>query len=348
MATIYDVARIAGVSKSTVSRVINGSARVSPETTMRVNQAIHRTGFRPNHFAQGINRGKTRTIGVVIHGQKNSLHTDPFHGRVFSGIVGHLEKCAYHLLYAEVQSDEQLTNYIESVIRDRRVDGTIVVGQGTRKEVEQIKDEKLPFVLIDDDFGGAGVNAVVNDNFGAGRLVGKFLWQRGFRNIAYCTGFNAAGEPVASFRGRFLGLRSCVEEHGGRFDPKLEVYGDSVQGQRHVIEVGRECGEKILGLSSLPDAVCAANDFMAIGCIRVLREHGVRVPEDISVVGFDDIELGQHFEPALTTVRMATDTMGIAAVERLIDLVEGRKVTAPMMIVFPVELIERHSVSNKS
>lgn len=328
MATIKDVARLAGVSVATVSRVLNGSAVVSAPRRGRVQKAAARLNYSPNVAARSLITNQTHTIGVLL--------PDLF-GEFFSEVIRGIDHAAreaqLHLLLSSSHADtEELIAALRAM--RGRIDGLIVMAPDVDapRALERARAE-IPLVLIDPGLGARSCDAISISNHEGAYLMVKHLLDLGHRRVATITG------PPRNLdvEQRLAGYRRALKEHGGERDPELEVTGDFSEPS------GYEAAMRLLALPRAPSAVFAQNDYMAIGVLGALSDAGVRVPQDMAVGGFDDIAMSRYLNPPLTTVRVDAYGLGRRATEWLIRNRNGDPARKPLREVMPVTLVVRGS-----
>lgn len=312
--TIKDVAKAANVSITTVSRVINNNMdAVNKATGTRIRQVIEELRFVPNAMARGLHSSHTKTIGLVIQDISN-----PYYPGIVQGVEDTAQKLGYSLFLANAQRSHTRTCQYFDIMREKRVDGMILVGGGIVRDADReniFAAEDLRTVVI----GKPAIDcvSVQIDNVEAGRLAGRHLLERGHRAIAMISGFGGSN----SVGDREQGYCQALEEYGLVPERRWAARGNFTyeSGAAAVDKLPLTGAEKIT-------AIFAHNDLMAIGAINALSRKGYRVPEDISVVGFDDIQLSSYFSPALTTVSVPFSQMGRQAMECLARLLKGKKV----------------------
>jgi len=318
--TIADVAARAGVSKTTVSRVLNGKDQVDRDTAARVRQVIDELGYVPSARAVGLARGHTRTVGMLVP----SL-TWPWMGEVLQGVVDTVETEGYGLLLFTCNRGEESMRQFASQVSANSFDGLLVIEpEGTLAYIAQLHARGLPVVLIDDRGHQPLFPSVATTNRAGGAEAARHLLAVGRRRPMVITGierFGCSQERLAGFGERF-----AVE--GLPIDGGLVVEGD------FTFESGRLAVERLLTAGTDFDAVFAHNDLSAVGAMQALREFGRRVPEDVSVIGFDDIPLAAHSDPPLTTIHQPMREMGQAAARMLLSHFDGVPLPdAPEVIV---------------
>jgi LacI family transcriptional regulator len=327
--SIRDVAARVGVGVGTVSRVLNDSPHVSEKTRRRVHAAIEELGFRPSFSARRLSLGSTQTVGVVAPFFTQSSVVERLRG--ISEVIG---ESAYDLTIFNVESPEQRAHALDSFAHSDRLDGLIVISLALDDdEVARLQDEELPIVLIDVD--DRRLPHVATDDVAGGRLAGQYLLDAGHRRIAF-VGFperNPFGMVSTSRRDR--GLRAALKRAGLGL-PKAYVKRGG-PGR----EAARRITAELLALDEPPTAIFAASDIQAVGVAAVLEEAGVAVPRDVSVIGFDDIELARAV--GLTTVRQGLRSSGRRGAQLLLGQLDPA--AAPPVDPAPaLEIVERRTV----
>ncbi|MFH1278050.1 MAG: LacI family DNA-binding transcriptional regulator [Candidatus Eisenbacteria bacterium] len=328
MATIKDVAREAGVSTATVSRVYNGSHLVSADTTRRVLEVAARMDYWPNGAARSLSTRSTRAIGVLL---------PDLHGEFFSETIRGIDHAAreesYQILLSSSHADAGQLISAARALRGR-IDGLIAMApdKGSAQAMEDFA-KHFPVVLLNPGLpvNSCGSISVANGE-GAYAMVSHLI-RVGHRRIAMLMG--PAGNADAEER--LGGYRKALADGGGEITPSLEIAGDFSQLS------GYESAREILRREPRPTAVFAANDYMAIGLISALLEHGVRVPRDMAVTGFDDIELARYLSPPLTTVRVDAYGLGERAVIQWLEAVRANGEGRPKQEVLLTTLVVRGS-----
>ena len=326
--TIRDVARAAGFSVATVSRVLNGSGPVKPETVRRVRDAATRLRFTPNVAARSLSTSRTHTLGVLL---------PDLHGEFFSEVIRGIDQTAqqhgYHVLVSSSHNSPSEIAAALATMRGR-VDGVAIMSPVPNAEA-LVADlpRSVPLVLLNCAADVAGVDTLDIDNHGGAYAMTRHLLTLGRRRIAFVRGprGNADGDA------RLKGYRAALVDAGVVHDRTLELDGDFQQLS------GYRAAKHLLTISPRPDALFAANDSMAIGAIGALREAGVRVPDDVAVVGFDDIPIARYVHPALSTVRVDIARLGARAVKVLLHAVGHRNDHARVRETFATELVVRAS-----
>lgn len=327
MATIRDVARVAGVSIATVSRVFNGSPRVAEETNLRVRSAAGQLDYWPNETARSLITSRTNTLGVLLP----DLYGD-FFSEVIRGIDHAARAERLQVLISSSHADTAALVFMARSMRGR-VDGLIMMvpDEGSAAGVQEVT-RTFPSVLLNPRFEVEGCGAISIANFDGARSVVRHLLRLGHRTVAMIKG------PVGNVDAeeRLRGYHEALCEGGLEPNDALELTGDFTES------AGYEQARELLLLAPGPTAVFAANDYMAIGLLSALREAGLRVPQDLAVVGFDDVALAQYMDPPLTTVRVDAYELGQRAVRQWLASARGTAGSAPREVL-PTGLVVRQS-----
>jgi LacI family transcriptional regulator len=307
--TIGEIARLAGVSKTTVSRVLNDKPDVDPHTRQRILDLIDEYSFQPNAFAKAISLQKSSHIGLIIPHIAQYVFSNPFYTEVMRGVSTEVDRSGYFLVLCYTHE----TNYLD-IYRQKRVDGFVLLSPGSyhRDIIDSLNRENVPFISTAKISSEESMTYVDVDNYYGATLAMEHLVELGHRRIAY------VGKPtLQSSQDRLRGYQHVMEKHGLalREDWMLITDTSSVEG-------GYQYTQKLLTNHDIPTAIFLANDVMAIGAIHAIQESGRQVPHDVSVVGFDDIPLSRYHNPALTTIRQPAYEKGVQAARSLIELLE--------------------------
>jgi DNA-binding LacI/PurR family transcriptional regulator len=327
--TIKDVARESGVNVSTVSRALNGEYGVKVGTREHVQAVADRLRYRPNRVARGLVTGRSHTLGLVISDIRNLFFAD-----VARGAEDAAYGAGYDLVLCNSDLDpEKQMRYVQSLM-EKRVDGILMnsVAALNRKQVEQLSGIGVPIVLLNRAAPRNAFSTVSAENEAGGAMAGEYLWKLGHRKIAHLTGPRHHGNMTDRAQGF---VRSLAEAR--RPVKPVVLHG------RNNFQGGAELAQKLI--AQFPDvtAIFAASDVMAFGVIRALLEAGRRIPEDVSVIGFDDVELSTIVNPPLTTIHQPRYEIGQAAVEILLRLAGRGEHQAAEHRLFGVNLVERRS-----
>lgn len=330
--TLEEVARLAGVSRSTVSRVINNQPHVRAETRERVWQAIRKSGYQPHAIARSLVTNRTQIIGMVIPEAVTTLFTDPFFPILLRGATNACNIHRYQLMLSLFAASADQQEMYQHFLRSGYLDGVIVASASLDDPlISHLLRDQVPFVSVG-RHPNRRVHFVDVDNVGGGRMAVEHLIRLGHRRIATITG----PPDMAAGQDRLKGYRQALEAHRIPVEERLITEGDFTERS------GMVGMQRLLPAS--PSAVFVASDMMAIGALKALRQAGWQVPQDIALVSFDDISIASAIEPALTTVRQPIERMGSMAVEVLLSLVENSQEEAPVnRIILPTELVIRTS-----
>jgi DNA-binding LacI/PurR family transcriptional regulator len=327
--SIKDIARVARVSHSTVSRALQNSPLVNARTAEKIRQIAHESGYRASAVARGLVTKRTRTIGLVV-----TTIADPFASEVVSGIEQAANDHGYSVFLADSNADPIREKQVVQSFAEQRVDGIVVTSSRVGAlYLPLLSEMRVPIVLVNNQHPGAFVHSVMIGNVAGSQAAANHLIELGHRRIAYLGdqfGYQSDTE-------RFAGYRQALDEAGLPFLPELVVHGDGKP------EEAMRAMEKLLALPDPPTAVCCYNDMSALGAMRSIHLHGLRVPQDISLVGFDDLFLASYTQPRLTTVHQPMRRMGLLAMESLFTLMSGED--SAIRIMVEAELIVRESTA---
>lgn len=329
-ATIYDVAREAGVSIATVSQVINGKGKISEERRREIVGIMERLHYEPSVIAAALTGKRTYTLGLLVQDIANPLYAE-----IARAVEDQGHRMGYSFVICSTDNkDERAERYL-SQLRQKSVDG-IVLGTGiANKELLQpLLNESLPVVLIAHDMPLLDVNTVLVDDAVGGAMAARHLLQLGHRRFAVL----AEHRKASSSRERLRGFRQALEEADIALPDSAVLHGEAsvADGRRHALE--------LLTKAERPTALFCCSDLLAIGSMRAARELGLRVPEELSVVGFDNTVLASVTEPALTTVAQPIEAMGRRAVELLLQELTKAESFKQRVVLRP-GLIVRQSTS---
>ena len=330
--TLEEVARIAGVSRATVSRVVNGNTKVGPDVRRTVERAVDRLGYVPNPAARSLVTRKSQSVGLVIAEPAGRLFEDPFFPRLLRGIGAALSSRELQLVLLMPQSSHEESR-AERYLTAGHVDGALLVSlHGDDPLPKAVARHGIPVVVGGRPPRGTAVSYVDVDNVQGGRSATEHLLASGRRRIA------TIGGPPDMSPGfdRFAGYSQALDAAGHKRDRGLEATADfSQQG-------GADAMRRILEARPDVDAVFAASDLMASGAIQVLRTAGRRIPEDVAIVGYDDSPIAESTDPPLTSVRQPIEEMGREMVRLLLELTADPG-SVPRKVILATELVTRRS-----
>jgi LacI family transcriptional regulator len=328
MPTIREVAKLAGIAVSTASDALNGRPGVSPRTRRQALEAAEKLGYVPNPIAQGLVTRATKNIGIILSGPSSfELFTNPVFFEIIRSVTATLSNRKYHAFLNVITTEEEV-DIIPQVARSRLVEALILVGtrRNDRELAELLKKVPIPYVVVIRHALDAVGYAVSVDNEKCGYLATRHLLELGHRSIGYIgdlPGVSLADERLA-------GYRRALEQRDIAFDESLVVPGDFYQ------ESGSAAMRRLLDEADRrPTAVFAANDLMALGVIEALEQEGLRVPEDVSVVGCDNIPNLHLYRVPLTSVALPSLKIGHLAAEKIIGVLEGDDRLPAQMVLEP-------------
>ncbi len=330
MTTLEEIAKLSATSRSTVSRVINDDPHVSLATRDKVMAVVRQLNYHPNLAARSLVAGRTHVLGLVIPMGVSRLFTDPYFPILIQGAASacNANKHTVMLWLAEPEYERQMINQI---LYNGLIDGVIVASSLIDDSlIESLLKSSLCFIMIGRNLPNPELSYVDVDNQESARQAVHYLLRTGRRQIATITG----PQNMIAGLDRLEGYRAALREWGLAADPGLIADGSFSEAG------GYEAMRQLLPRS--PDAVFAASDAMAIGAMRALHDAGRRIPEDVAVVGFDNMPFAERAEPPLTTVRQPIQRAGALAVETLIDMIENPD-SRPRRIILPTELVIRQS-----
>ncbi len=326
MATVLDVAKRAGVSPMTVSRVVNGSGPVSPKLRARVEKALKETGYVPNSVARNLRTKRTDTIGLVMPDI-----TNPFFAHVVRGVEVAARDAGLLLLLTNTDQRPDEEQRVVMMLLQRQVDGMLAIPAGTCADTVRLcREAEVPLVIVDRRPEMAGVDVVRADAEGGAYQLGKLLAGLGHQHLAVITG----PEYVPTAVDRAAGFTEAVEEEG--LPAPRVVHGD------FSLESGHDMTLELMGQEPRPTAIFAANNFLAIGTQHALEELGLAIPEDVALVGLDDLPAEMVTFPFLTVAAQPAEEMGRRAVELLLERIK-QPGGGPEEILLPTELTIRRS-----
>ena len=340
--TIKDVARICGVGVSTVSRAINNHPDINPETKQMIMNVISENGFVPNNSARNLKRTDARSIAVLVKGIANPLFSD-----MIKVIENETQRKKYSLVLQHVEYYEDEVDVALELVKEKRLRGIIFLGGYFLHAEEKIANLKVPYIFstigmsVTEKLNRTGYSSVAVDDRKESCIMTSYLIELGHRDIAI---ISAESESVSIGRLRLEGYRDAFAQKGIPYRKEL-VRCVEEEIDHFSMENGYLTTKKLIESGEKFTAIFATADLLAIGACRALLEAGYRIPEDVSVAGFDGIELGKYYNPAITTMKQPVEEMAETTVKLLFDIIAGRKEYEH--IVFPAALEVRESCGER-
>jgi len=326
--TIYDIARLAGVSTATVSKVFNQTGNISEKTRRRILEISRELNYQPNVLASALNGKKTFSLGLLIPDMVN-----PFFAELARNVEDRAQELGFNLIICNTDNDmKKEVKYIQ-LLRQKSVDG-IIVATGVRNDefLKELIDQNVPVALVAREMSVLATSTVLVDDFAGGYNATRHLIDLGHKRIAVI----AESMSVSSSKERVRGYRHALEEAGLVYAEELVAASD------FSIESGRETAQAILRQAERPTAIFACNDLLAIGAMQAAKELGIRVPEELSVVGFDNTILASITDPPMTTVAQPIRAMGHQVVDLIVSEINETSTVKQRVVLLP-ELIVRQS-----
>ncbi|MGI2328991.1 LacI family DNA-binding transcriptional regulator [Planococcus sp. YIM B11945] len=328
MANIQQVAKQAGVSVATVSRVLNGQAKVAVKTKQKVEEAIKQLHYEPSMLGRNLRNSESRIVLILIPAISN-----PFYFEIIKGIENMALSQNYSILLCETDSKPEKEDIYFDLVRKKMADGIISMDPAINVETLKQLSEKYAIIQCSEYGGGIGIPYVTIDSEEASYRAVKHLIQIGHRKVALMN----TDEKYLYARERKMGYLRALEEHG------IPVIEDYMLYTQHLgFEYGQQAMKKVLALKDRPTAVFAVSDLLAIGALKEINAAGLNVPSDMAVVGFDKIDFSNMTNPTLTTIAQPMYKMGTIAAKMLIDLIKGEQVDS---VILEHELVIRESTS---
>lgn len=330
--TIYDVAKEAGVSISTVSKVLNNTGSIAEKTRKKVRDTMHQLDYQPSVVASV--KKRIQTIGLLIPNIAN-----PFMAEIARGIENHVKKFGFSLMICSTDND--LKNEIEyiSILKQKYIDGIIIAtGLKEDKAIKELLKADIPVALLSRDVSSLAVDAVLVDDFLGGYEATEYLISLGHKRIAMIT------EDInfPTIGARFEGYKQALEKAGLPYDESLVSLNNTS------LDEGKQSTREFLHLSVPPTAIFASTEFLAIGAIQAARELKIKVPQDLSIIGFDDTVLSTICDPPLTTIAQPIYEMSKKVVELLIEEIEDSKETKQRIVLSPKLVVRASTSHNKT
>jgi DNA-binding LacI/PurR family transcriptional regulator len=329
--TIRDVAKRAGVGVGTVSRVLNDNPSVSDNTRQKVVVAIKELNFTPHSIARRLSLRKTLAIAVIV-----PFFTRPSYVERLRGVEYLLADTEYDLILYNVETTARRDACFHNVPRRKRIDGLLLVSLSPRDDdASHFLESGVPTVLIDGHH--PQFSRVVTDDVAGGHMATQHLIELGHQRIAFVSDYFENPFNFVSSRDRFTGYRQALKETGIPFNPEHHRQGE------HSRQKARELAHELLAMPDPPTAIFASSDIQAIGVLEAARDAGLEIPKELSVVGYDDIEIAEYF--SLTTIRQPLFASGVEGVELLLETI-AEPFPYPHRLVMPLELVHRNTTSS--
>jgi DNA-binding LacI/PurR family transcriptional regulator len=329
--TIYQVAVEAGVAISTVSKVLTNKPGISPETREKVRQAVEKLGYVPSLAARGLSEGRTGIVAVIFAFPPNLLFTDPYLLKNLLGIKETLDEFDYNLLLSTAKADDPTSSF-DRLLRSRYFDGVIILETSEIHRTtlrQKLVNQHKPWVIMGFSGEAEDCSAVYVNEYAGGQALAQHLLSLGHRTF----GMVSTVTRPSGVNERVRGFTETLKSNGIEIDPDLVFYGDFSQ------ESGYKIARSLLYRPNRPSAIFAINDRIALGIMKWAQEQGLRVPDDFSIVGFDDIEAASLAHPALTTIRQPGVELGRTAAQIVLRLINGEK--GPLREMLRTDLILR-------
>lgn len=348
--TIKDIAKQCGVGVSTVSRALNNHPDINPETREKIMRVIQETGFVPNDSARYLKRSESNSIALLVKGI-----TNPFFTKMIRTMEAFIQEKDYTTILRHVDNEEDEVTVAESLVKERRLKGIVFLGGAFMHDEKKLRALDVPFIFATignlEKVGGASAAAYAKEAKESGPAYANiavddveevkkainYLVSLGHRQIGIIT----EGRSISSVgQLRFRGYQEALRENNLPYSPDL-VYEVKNSGERYTMPNGYRGAQVLLQRNPRMTAVFCISDVMAIGACRAIIDAGQRIPEDISVIGFDGIEEGDYANPRLTTIRQPVDQMAQQAIEFIFEMIDKKR--EPENIVMPAELVVRES-----
>lgn len=330
MTTLKDIAKATGFSLSTISYVLNGKKKVKPETYARIMEAVEQLNYRPNQLARSLKLKRSCSIGVIVPDISNE-----FFPEILKGIDNTAHKHGYNIFLCNTNNDVFLEEESINMLISKDIDGIIFIGTAN-SQILQRSDITVPIVLVDRKIGNT-YTSIISDNYRGGYMATAHLIQCGYRNIALLGGVLT----IPNFSERLQGYKDALQDHNIPYCEDHVILCDcSISGGYHAAQ---EMAKRNLHA----DAVFAINDLIALGAMRGFRDLGLRIPEDIALIGFDDIAFAAHVIPSLSTISQPKFDMGKIAAEKLLERISDKEKLAEHIVLAPKLVIRETSSIEK-
>lgn len=334
---IKTIAKMAGVSVSTVSKIINNYSDISEETKAKVLEIMKETGYVPSNSAKTLATKKSSLIGVIFAGKLNIDFTHPFFIEVLNSFKKQMGFLGYDLLFFSNEKTHALDGDYLARCRHFHVDGCIIVtGQQVEPSISELDHSEIPCIGVDIELKGRSSGYIMSDNYKMSYKVVEHFYLQGYRELGYIG--STQESDISNIREK--GYKDAIESFGLAVNENWFINGDNF-----FEESGYEAINKMIATGDLPQAIFAASDLIAIGAMRALKEHRLNVPQDVAIIGCDDIEACKYTTPSLSTIRQNKDKIGRLAASLLYDLINNQSVTSN--VVVEPELVIRESCGSR-
>lgn len=334
---IKTIAKMAGVSVSTVSKIINNYSDISEETKAKVLEIMKETGYVPSNSAKTLATKKSNLIGVIFAGKLNIDFTHPFFIEVLNSFKKQMGFLGYDLLFFSNEKSHALDGDYLARCRHFHVDGCIIVtGQQVEPSISELDHSEIPCIGVDIELKGRSSGYIMSDNYKMSYKVVEHFYLQGYRELGYIG--STQESDISNIREK--GYKDAIESFGLSVNENWFINGDNF-----FEESGYEAINKMIATGDLPQAIFAASDLIAIGAMRALKEHHLNVPQDVAIIGCDDIEACKYTTPSLSTIRQNKDKIGHLAASLLYDLINNQSVTSN--VVVEPELVIRESCGSR-
>lgn len=336
MPTIKDVAHHCGVSIATVSAVINDAAWVPDSTRARVEEAIHLLNYRPNRLAQGLKTRRSFTVGVIV-----SDVTNPFYTDIVRSLSHELRKQERSLVLCDSDHSFEIGEQNYRMLLEKQVEAVVLIGDCVRRAAVEgfvAENPRMPVVAIERDYRIDGISKLLVDSEQGAFDATTHLVEQGFTRIGMISGpLTGAGSKSYGRLHQYGGYRRALQVGGIEFDSRFVVDGD------FRFSGGQRAMRRLLALTDLPNAVFAANDMMALGAMDAARSNGLMIPDDVAIIGYDDIPIAAHTSPPLTTMAIPKVEIGNAAAHVVMRQLGNEHSLGPVRRIFAARLVVRES-----
>ena len=330
--TIKDVAKHAGVAVSTVSLVVNNKANVANSTRKKIQHAIEDLKYHPRRSARGLVMRKSGNIGFILTDDHFSV-AEPFYTKIFLGTEFEARKYDYYILLTTLER-RNTKNSVPRFLLERNVDGVIFAGSVPTKIIDYVKNTSLPFIFVDYLPNNGRYSSILIDNINGAFQATDHLIKSGHKRIVFIGG----GMDHPSLKHRYEGYKNALAAAQIPISEELVYCNEAYPG---ILE-GYKTAQNLIKDGSEFTALFAANDALALGAVRCFREHRLRIPEDVAIIGFDDVAIANTAHPTLTTMHVPKEEMGAIALRRIVEMIDKKDISVSKTVV-PVKLVLRES-----